>query len=246
MKNKLKTVAIIPARKNSQRLPQKMLLLLQGKMLIRHTYENIQAMQLFDEVWVATDSIEIKNEIESIGGKVFVSKKNHESGTDRIAELAANINADIVVNIQGDEPFVKKQHLMALLHLFEKKEVNVGSLKMEITDEKKINDPNCVKVVCTPQGKALYFSRNVIPFARDTNVDVCYYKHIGVYAYRKNSLLEIASTPVSPLEAIEKLENLRMLENNIDIYLAQVDDCSISIDTEEDFKLAEKILSDKS
>lgn len=243
MKNKLKTIAIIPARKNSKRLPEKMLLLLHGKMLIRHTYENIEAMQLFDEVWVATDSVEIKNEIESIGGKVFVSKKNHESGTDRIAELAATLDADIVVNIQGDEPFIKKEHLLALLQLFEKEKVQIGSLKMKITDEKKINDPNCVKVVCTLQGKALYFSRSAIPFVRDTQLANCYYKHIGVYAYRKNTLLELASTPVSPLEAIEKLENLRMLENDMDIYLAQVEDCSISIDTEDDFKLAEIFLN---
>lgn len=246
MKNILKTVAIIPARKNSQRLPQKMLLLLHGKMLIRHTYENVAAMQLFDEVWVATDSIEIKNEIESIGGKAFLSKKNHESGTDRIAELAANINADIVVNIQGDEPFIKKDHIIALLQLFENEKVQIGTLKMKISDENNINDPNCVKVVCNPQGKALYFSRSAIPYVRDNIVDFCYYKHIGVYAYRKNTLLDIASTPVSPLEAIEKLENLRMLENDMDIYLAQVDDCSISIDTEEDFKLAEKMIDSKS
>ncbi len=233
-------IAMIPARINSTRFPGKLLKTLGGKSIIQRTYEAVRDSRLFDEVYVvsAAGDEDIKYEIENMGGKVIMSQKSHESGTDRIAEAVENIDCDIVVNIQGDEPFIEKQALEKVISLFDNKEVKIGSLMMPIFEKEKIQNPNCVKVVTDKLNRALYFSRSAIPYLRDENEDAKYYQHIGVYAFRKETLLRITSLPQSVLEKTEKLENLRMLENGIDIYLAEVKQVGIAIDTPEDYEKA--------
>jgi 3-deoxy-manno-octulosonate cytidylyltransferase (CMP-KDO synthetase) len=238
----MKVVALIPARLASSRLPQKLMKVLHGKTIIRRTYEAVVATNLFSEVIVVCDDEILLNEITRYGGKAKMSALAHESGSDRIAEIASNIDADIVVNIQGDEPFIQKEALEKVIQLFSNPDAQVTSLKKRITDLNQIQNPNCVKVVTDLEGKALYFSRSAIPFDRDGTNDTAYYQHIGVYAYRKEALLKFTQLPVSALENIEKLENLRMLENGMTIYLAEIDLVGISIDTEEDFVNAESYL----
>jgi 3-deoxy-D-manno-octulosonate cytidylyltransferase len=236
-------IALIPARFAASRFPGKLLKVLEGKTIIRRTYEAVKDTQLFDQVIVVCDHEQIRNEIELAGGDVFMSQQEHESGTDRIAEAAANIDADIIVNIQGDEPFIAAEGLEKVIRLFDNPQVQVASLMIAISDEAKINNPNCVKVVTAPNGKALYFSRSPIPYYRDKSIAQQAFQHVGVYGFRKETLLQISQLPVSNLEAIEKLENLRMLENNIDIYLAEIQHVGISIDTEEDFQKAVSYLA---
>jgi 3-deoxy-manno-octulosonate cytidylyltransferase (CMP-KDO synthetase) len=240
-----KVIALIPARFAATRFPGKLMKLLQGKTIIRRTYEAVLESALFDEVIVVCDDAIIFNEIESFGGKAVMSAKAHESGTDRIAEIAATSDADIIVNIQGDEPFISHEALEKVLGLFQNEEVLIGSLMLEIHDLEKINNPNCVKVVVDQFGKALYFSRAPIPFYRDETTDRKAFQHIGVYAFRRDILVKISNLPTSELERIEKLENLRMLENGIPIHLAQITHVGISIDTLEDFERAEQYLREK-
>ncbi len=236
-----KIIAIIPARKQSTRLENKMLQKIGTHTIIELTYNAVVATQLFSEVIVATDDEEIKKTIEKIEGKAVLTSIAHQSGTDRIAEVAKNIDHDIVVNVQGDEPFISKENLEKVIALFANKEVEVGTLMQRITDTNKINNPNCVKVVTDKNNKAIYFSRAAIPFYRDTTLQT-YYQHIGVYAFRKQSLLKFVSMPVSPLEQVEKLENLRMIENGMQVYLAEVNHVGISIDTAEDLEAARTLL----
>jgi 3-deoxy-D-manno-octulosonate cytidylyltransferase len=194
---------------------------------------------------VVTDSEIIFNEIIHNGGYAVMSKKEHESGSDRIAEAVADIEAGIIVNVQGDEPFVKKELLQNLLHAFENdpnQNVKVASLMYEITNENEISNPNHVKVVVDKNNNALLFSRSVIPFHRDKNKNAVYYKHIGIYAFRKNALMNFTQWPISSLEAIEKLEQLRYLENGVGIKMVLVDESPISIDTPEDLEKAKKLL----
>ncbi|HEV2832464.1 MAG TPA: 3-deoxy-manno-octulosonate cytidylyltransferase [Hanamia sp.] len=241
----MKTIALIPARYAATRFPGKLMQLLGNKTIIRHTYENTVATLLFDEVIVVTDSEIIFNEIIHNGGYAVMSKKEHESGSDRIAEAVADIEADIIVNVQGDEPFVKKELLQNLLRAFENdsnQNVKVASLMYEITDENEVLNPNHVKVVIDKNNNALLFSRSVIPFHRDKNRNAVYYKHIGIYAFRKNALMNFTQWNMSPLEAIEKLEQLRYLENGVGIKMVLVDESPISIDTPEDLEKAKKLL----
>lgn len=238
----MNVVALIPARLASSRLPQKLLKVLHGKTIIRRTYEAVVATNLFSDVIVVCDDEKIWNEITQHGGNAMMSSTTHESGSDRIAEIASKLDADIIVNIQGDEPFIEKEALGKVIQLFSNPDAQVTSLKKRITDINQIQNPNCVKVVTDLQGKALYFSRSPIPFDRDGKGDVQYYQHIGVYAYRKEALLKFTQMPISTLETIEKLENLRMLENGMSIYLAEIEHVGISIDTEEDFVKAESYL----
>ncbi len=240
-----KVIAMIPARYEATRFPGKLMKILAGKTIIRRTYEAVLQTNLFDEVVVVCDDARIAEEITAIGGKVFMSTKPHESGSDRIAEACVLYDTDIIVNVQGDEPFIEKSALQKVIQLFQNPKVTIASLKMPITDLEQIQNPNCVKVVTNKEGKALYFSRSPIPFQRDTSVQTIAYKHIGIYAFTKKALLTVTSLPPSPLECAEKLENLRMLENGIDIYLETVDHIGISIDTPEDFTQAEKLLSEK-
>lgn len=239
---KSKIIALIPARLESTRLPRKLLKRLDGKSIIVRTYEAVVETNLFDDVIVVCDDQLLVHEIEMKNGKAVLSNKNHESGSDRIAEIASELDADIIINIQGDEPFIEREALQKVIDLFQHPEVEVATLKKKITDIEQINNPNCVKVVTTSNGKALYFSRAPIPYDRDQLGHATYYQHIGVYGFRKDVLLKFTKMPPSELEMIEKLENLRMLENGIQVFLAEVNHIGISIDTEEDFIRAEQFI----
>ncbi|HMI07155.1 MAG TPA: 3-deoxy-manno-octulosonate cytidylyltransferase, partial [Flavobacterium sp.] len=216
-----------------------------GKTVIRRTYESAINTQLFDDVFVVTDSILIYDEIISNGGKAIMSIKEHESGSDRIAEAVANIDVDIVVNVQGDEPFINGAPLAKVIEVFRNdisNQVDLASLMVEITDEEEINNPNIVKVVVDQSGFALYFSRSVIPYPREKNVGVRYFRHIGIYAFRKQALLDFYRLPMKSLEASEKLEQLRYLEFGKRIKMVETSHVGIGIDTPEDLEKARKML----
>ncbi|MEO5649149.1 MAG: 3-deoxy-manno-octulosonate cytidylyltransferase [Ginsengibacter sp.] len=241
----MKKIALIPARYAATRFPGKLMQMLGNKTIIRHTYENTVATLLFDEVIVVTDNETILNEIIHNGGHAVMSRKEHESGSDRIAEAASEIDAAIIVNVQGDEPFVKKELLQNLLSTFENdphQNVQVASLMYEINGEEEILNPNHVKVVVDKNNNALLFSRSVIPFHRDKNINPVYYKHIGIYAFRKNTLMNFTRWEISPLEAIEKLEQLRYLENGVKIKMILIDQTPVSIDTPDDLEKAKNLL----
>jgi 3-deoxy-manno-octulosonate cytidylyltransferase (CMP-KDO synthetase) len=200
---------------------------------------------LFDDVFVVTDSNLIYDEIIINGGKAIMSSKEHESGSDRIAEAVENLDVDIVVNVQGDEPFINAEPLAKVLEVFRNdsdKKVDLASLMVEIQDATEIENPNNVKVVVDQNGFALYFSRSIIPYPRDINVGVRYMKHIGIYAFRKQALLDFYSLPMKSLEASEKLEQLRYLEYGKRIKMVETTHVSIGIDTPEDLEKARKIL----
>lgn len=241
----MKKLALIPARYAATRFPAKLMQMLGDKTVIRHTYDNTIATGLFDEVIVATDSDIIFNEITANGGKAVMSKKQHESGSDRIAEAVADMEADIVVNVQGDEPFVKRAPLEKLLQVFEGEEgkkVQVASLMQVLTDEKSIQDPNYVKVAVDKNMNSLFFSRSVIPYPRSKEAAITYYEHIGVYAFRKQALINFTNWEMTPLEAAEKIECLRYLENGIPLKMVVVDYMGVEIDTPEDLIKAAKYL----
>ena len=252
-KNKLKNIrmkiiAVIPARYASTRFPAKLMQDLGGKTVILRTYEATVATKLFDDVFVVTDSDLIFDEIVSNGGKAIMSIKEHESGSDRIAEAIFSLDVDIVVNVQGDEPFTEAGPLEQVLSVFkddEDRKVDLASLMREITDEDEINNPNNVKVVIDQSQFALYFSRSVIPYPRDTDVGVRYFQHIGIYAFRKQALLDFYSLPMKSLEASEKLEQLRYLEFGKRIKMVETTHVGIGIDTTEDLEKARAILASK-
>ena len=233
---------MIPARYDATRFPGKLMQMLGNKTVILRTYEATVTTKLFDEVIVVTDSKIISEEIQSHGGKAIMSKKEHESGTDRIAEAAEKMDADIIVNIQGDTPFIKKDPLEKLLNEFDDPTVQVASLMQLLTDEKEINDPNFVKVAVDKNMNSLFFSRSVIPYPRDAQAQITYYEHIGVYAFRKKALIDFTNWPITPLEAAEKVECLRYLENGILLRMVCVDYMGIEIDTPEDLQKASKLL----
>lgn len=241
----MKIIAVIPARYASTRFPAKLMQDLGGKTVIRRTYEAAVTTQLFDDVFVVTDSDIIYNEIVSNGGKAIMSIKEHESGSDRIAEAVENLDVDIVVNVQGDEPFINAEPLAKVIEVFKNdtdQQVDLASLMREITNEDEINNPNNVKVVVDQNGFALYFSRSVIPYPREKNVGVRYMQHIGIYAFRKQALLDFYSLPMKFLEASEKLEQLRYLEFGKRIKMVETGHVGIGIDTPEDLEKAKKIL----
>jgi 3-deoxy-manno-octulosonate cytidylyltransferase (CMP-KDO synthetase) len=235
-----KTAAFIPARYAATRFPAKLMQLLGNKTVIRHTYDNTLATGLFDEVWVVTDSELIYNEIVSNGGRAKMSVRQHESGSDRIAEAVEDLDIDIVVNVQGDEPFVKKAPLQKLLAVFNDDGVQVASLMQVLTDAASIADPNYVKVAVDKNMNALMFSRSAIPYRRDKNIAPVYYEHIGVYAFRKPALLSFTNWPQTPLEAAEKIECLRYLENGVPLKMVVTEYMGIEIDTPEDLERAAK------
>lgn len=233
---------MIPARYEASRFPGKLMKNLGGKSVIMRTYENAVSNNLFSEVYVVTDSDIIYSEVVNNGGKAIMSIAEHECGSDRIAEAVTNIDCDIVVNVQGDEPFVHKEALSDLLAVYKEdinKEIDLGSIMHQITDLDEINNPNAVKVVVDNEGRALYFSRSPIPFARDEST-AKYYKHQGIYAFRKQALLDFTKMPMKYLEATEKLEQLRYLEFNKTIKMVQTSHVSIGIDTPEDLVEANK------
>ncbi len=237
-----KIVAMIPARYAATRFPGKLMQMLGNKTVIRHTYDNTVATGLFAEVVVVTDSDIIFNEIISSGGQAMMSKRQHESGSDRIAEAVADMEVDIVLNVQGDTPFIKQEPLAQLLQCFEDNSVQVASMMQVLTKESEINDPNFVKVAVDKNRNSLFFSRSVIPYPRDPGAAVIYYEHIGVYAFRKQALLHFTQWPISPLEAAEKIECLRYLENGIPLRMIVVDYMGIEIDTLSDLERAAKLL----
>ncbi len=234
--------AFIPARYAATRFPAKLMQALGDKTVIRHTYDNTVATGLFDQVYVVTDSEIIFNEITSNGGKAIMSKKEHESGSDRIAEAIKHLNIDMVVNVQGDEPFVKKEPLEKLIAVFKDDKVQVASLMQVLTNTELIADPNYVKVAVDKNSNALFFSRSVIPYARNTDLAIIYYEHIGVYAFKKQALLDFTNWPMSPLEAAEKIECLRYLENGVAIKMVVTNYMGVEIDTPEDLIKAAKLL----
>ena len=238
----MKTVAMIPARYAATRFPAKLMQVLGNKSVILHTYDNTKATGLFDEVVVVTDSEIIFNEITSHGGKAIMSKKNHESGSDRIAEAAEELDVDVIVNVQGDEPFVQKAPLEKLLAVFQEERVQVASLMQELKDSELIEDPNYVKVAVDRNWNALFFSRSVIPYPRSKDIAITYYEHIGVYAFRKQALLNFSSWPMTPLEAAEKIECLRYLEYGVPLKMVLTNYMGVEIDTPEDLIKAAKLL----
>ncbi len=235
-------IAMIPARYAATRFPAKLMQMLGSKTVIRHTYDNTMATGLFNEVVVVTDSEIIFNEIVNHGGKAIMSKKNHESGSDRIAEAAIELDVNIIVNVQGDEPFVQKDPLEKLLATFSDPSVQVASLMQELKDEALINDPNYVKVAVDRNMNSLFFSRSIIPYPRNTAIKIPYYEHIGVYAFRKKALLDFTAWPMTPLEAAEKIECLRYLEYGIPLKMVLTQYMGVEIDTPEDLIKAAKLL----
>ena len=241
----MKIIALIPARLGATRFPSKLLATLKGKTVIRRTYESAVNTGLFDEVVVATDSDEILSEILQHGGKAVKSKRPYESGTDRIAEVAAEMEGDVFVNVQGDEPFVQKEPLAQLLALFagaSGAQVKVASLVQQLTDTALILDHNYVKVALDIHNNALFFSRSVIPFPRNKEIEITYYEHIGVYAFRKQALLDFTNWPMTPLEAAEKVECLRFLEHGVPMRMAITQYMGVEIDTPEDIIRAEVLM----
>jgi len=237
-----KVGAFIPARYAATRFPAKLMQMLGEKSVIRHTYDNTKATGLFDEVYVVTDSDIIFNEIVSNGGKAIMSIKVHESGSDRIAEAIKNLDIDIVVNVQGDEPFVKRAPLEKVLACFEDPIVQVASLMQVLTNPASIEDPNYVKVAVDKNWNALFFSRSVIPYPRSTDHSITYYEHVGIYAFKKQALIDFTNWPISPLEAAEKIECLRYLENGVSIKMAVTNYMGVEIDTPEDLIKAAALL----
>lgn len=240
---KNKIIAVIPARYEASRFPGKLMQLLGEKTVITTTYQNVVETGLFDEVFVATDSEIIFNEIKNAGGKALMTSQ-HETGSDRIAEAVQNIDCDIVVNVQGDEPFLKTEPLKQLISVFEaddKKEISLASLKIHLTEKQEIESPNNVKVITDKDDFALYFSRSVIPYPREEK-GVKYFKHIGVYAFRREALLNFAKLPMKPLEIAEKIECLRYLEYGMKIKMIETNFVGVGIDVPEDLEKAREIL----
>lgn len=248
MKTKIpenRIIAMIPARYEASRFPGKLLKDLKGKSVIQRTYEAALNTGLFEEVYVVTDSEKIFDEVIKFGGVAIKSKKEHECGSDRIAEAVEKMEVDIVVNVQGDEPFIDANSLKKLLEVFkndEIMEIDLASLKTPLIDNDEITNPNNVKVITGKEGFALYFSRFPIPYPRDTSATVTYYKHIGIYAFRKSALMDFYRLPMLPLEAAEKIECIRYLEYGKKIKMVETDVRSIGIDTPEDLEKARKIL----
>lgn len=236
---------MIPARYGASRFPGKLMQDLGGKPVIVRTYEAAKATNLFDEVYVVTDSEVIFQEIETNGGKAIMSQKEHDCGSDRIAEAVENMDVDIVVNVQGDEPFTNREGLEKVLAVFNEPDadkIDLASLMTEIHDWKEISDPNCVKVIVDKDNFALYFSRSPIPYPRDKNVAMQYYKHKGIYAFRKQAIMDFYRLPMRSLEAVEKIECIRYLEYGKNIKMAISNTNGVEIDTPEDLARANKIL----
>ena len=234
---------MIPARYQASRFPAKLMQDLEGKPVILRTYEATRDTGLFDEVYVVTDSPIIYDLIKDHGGNVVMSLGQHESGSDRIAEAVMDMEVDVVVNVQGDEPFVDEESLRKVIKVFhddEEMEIDLASLMTPISDWEEIKNPNTVKVIVDNRNFALYFSRSPIPYPRDTELEVLYYKHKGIYAFRKSALLDFQQLPMLPLEAKEKIEAIRFLEYGKKIKMVETTVTGIEIDTPEDLERARK------
>ncbi|MCH5307906.1 MAG: 3-deoxy-manno-octulosonate cytidylyltransferase [Prevotella sp.] len=243
----MKFIAIIPARYASTRFPGKPLAMLGGKTVIQRVYE--QALSVLPEAYVATDDERIFNAVEQFGGRAIMTRSDHKSGTDRIEEAANKIgtDADVIINIQGDEPFIQPSQILTLQHLFDAEETQIGTLGKRFEDMEAVLNPNSPKIVCDHRGFALYFSRSVIPYIRGKEQEnwlehFPYLKHLGVYAYRREVLHQVTQLPQSPLEQAESLEQLRWLENGYRIRVGLTDVETVGIDTPEDLRRAEEFL----
>ena len=236
----MKTVAVIPARLASTRLPRKMLRELSGKPLIGWVYEAVRSSPFLSDVIVATDSEVILETCHRYGWKAEMTSVSHKSGTERVQEISNSMAADVYFNVQGDEPLVRSEQIATLLDVMKEQSVEVGTVKTACPPE-DIHNPNAVKVVTASNGRALYFSRATIPFDRDS-CEPQYFKHLGLYAYRKPALDWFVTQPESPLEKSERLEQLRFLENGISIFVGETPYDSVGVDTEEDLQRVAEIL----
>ncbi|OBX25039.1 3-deoxy-manno-octulosonate cytidylyltransferase [Gelidibacter algens] len=240
----MKIISMIPARYSATRFPAKLMQDLAGKTVILRTYEATVATNLFDDVYVVTDSSIIYDEIVNNGGKAIMSKKEHQSGSDRIAEAVEHLDVDIVVNVQGDEPFTERESLEKVLNAFKndhQKEIDLASLMVEIHDWEEISNPNTVKVIVDQNNFALYFSRSPIPYPRDKDAGARYFKHKGIYAFRKQALLDFYKLPMQFIEATEKIECIRYLEYGKRIKMIETHVEGVEIDTPEDLERAKRL-----
>ncbi|HJT54378.1 MAG TPA: 3-deoxy-manno-octulosonate cytidylyltransferase [Candidatus Angelobacter sp.] len=234
-------IAVIPARLGSTRLSRKVLRDIAGKPMVQRVYEAAKKCLLLQDVIIATDADEVMRLAEANGWKAQMTSSAHRSGTDRVNEVAQHVPAEIYVNIQGDLPLLRPEQVEALLKPMQRTEVMVSTVKTPCKPE-EIENPNAVKVVTDKNGRALYFSRSTIPYDRDRSGNIQYFKHLGLYAYRKAALQRFCSLPESKLEASERLEQLRLLENGIDIYVEETPFGSVEVDTEEDLRRVEELL----
>ncbi len=233
---------MIPARYAASRFPAKLMQDLSGKPVIVRTYEAAVKTGLFDEVYVVTDSTVIYETIIKEDGLAIMSKKEHDCGSDRIAEAVTDMDVDIIVNVQGDEPFTDKESLAGVIDVFRgdvAKEIDLASLMVKITEDDEINNPNTVKVIVDNRNFALYFSRSPIPFPRAKDDYTVYYKHKGIYAFRKRALMDFQRLPMLSLEATEKIEAIRYLEYGKKIKMVETSVSGIEIDTPEDLEKAQ-------
>ncbi len=241
----MKIIAALPARYHATRFPGKLLADLHGKPVIQHTYEAVFQSSLFDDVYVVTDSDLIENATRDFGGNVIRSLQEHECGSDRIAEAFSSVDVDIIINVQADEPFICPKSLRQLIHIFEKDKhqlVDLASLMIPITQKEVIESPNIVKVIVDQQQRALYFSRLPIPFLRTNDTSSIYFKHVGVYAFRKQALMDFYNQPVTPLENAEKIEAIRYLEIGKTIQMLETDFDGVGIDVPEDLERAKQLM----
>ncbi len=236
-----KVLGVIPARLHSSRLPGKVLKRICGVPMVVHVWRRASACDRLDELLVATDSTEVLEVCRSYGVKAELTGEHHASGTDRVCEVLQRHRADVVANIQGDEPLICADHIHVLLEPFRDPSVEISTLRVPLLPA-ELTDPNCVKVVCDLAGNALYFSRSPIPHDRDRSGSVQYYKHLGLYAYRAAILERFRSLSPSPLEQAEKLEQLRLLEHGYRIRVADAPYATIGVDTEEDLRRVEQLV----
>ena len=240
----MRVIAAIPARYAATRFPGKLLANLCGKPVIQHTYEKVNQSGLFDRVIIVTDSSEIESVVLGFGGDVVRSQKDHQCGSDRIAEAVFDLDVDIVINVQGDEPFIRPEGLASLIEIFKSdihKDIDLASLMIPISDE--MNNPNVVKVITDLCNQALYFSRSVIPHQRSKETHVTVYKHVGVYAFRKRALIDFYEHSPTPLELAEQIEAVRYLEMGKTIQMIETQFDGVGIDTPEDLECAKKLRS---
>ena len=242
----MRTIALVPARLESSRLEKKLLRLISDTPLVVLTAKNLLKSKLFNEVFVVTDSDEIIEVLKKYSIRFFKSSKQYETGTDRISEFANKFNCDLIINVQGDEPFINKSDLNLIIHNFKndyKNEIEAISLKTLIKNDNEINDPNNVKVITDNNSNAIYFSRLPLPYNRYGN-EIKYYKHVGIYAFRKKALIKFSNLKKSKLEKAEMIEAIRFIENGMKIKILEVKNNYIGIDTIEDLTKARKMFND--
>ncbi len=247
----MKIAAVIPARYNSVRFPGKPLAKLAGKPVIQHVYERASQVALFDQVIVATDDVRIEQAVQVFGGQVRMTSPGHKTGADRLAEVAKTLDADILVNVQGDEPQIRPEMIeQVITPLLEAPEVSIGTLKHTIAHPNELFNPNVVKVVTDPKDRAIYFSRSPIPCIKGKDMwnegfhDYTFYRHIGLYSYRRDFLLTFTTLPHTPLEIVEGLEQLRALEHGYSIQVVETEFESIGVDTPEDLEYIKHVMRD--